>query len=131
MAEIKTWKTDPYVTSQPESAPFWEAAENKELLGKRCRDCGKFHWYPRALCPFCGSLNTEWQPLSGHGRLYAFSTLRRAKPPYTVAYVELDEGPRVLTRLVHVDPSQLAIGTPVHVVFERTPEGRNAPVFSI
>lgn len=130
MAEAETWKTDPYAVAQPESAPFWVAAEKGTFLGKRCTDCGKFHWYPRALCPFCGSPNTEWQALSGEGHLYAFSTLRRAKPPYTVAYVELKEGPRVLARLVNVDPGRLHIGAPVHVVFERTPEGRNAPVFT-
>lgn len=131
MAESETWKTDPYVANQPESMPFWAAAEKGELLGKRCADCGQFHWYPRAVCPLCGSLKTEWQALSGLGRLYAFSTLRRARPPYTVAYVELEEGPRVLARLVDVDPGTLAIGTPVHVAFERMPEGRNAPVFTI
>lgn len=130
MAEIEHWAADPYVANQPENVPFWAAAEKQELLGKRCRDCGKFHWVPRAICPFCGSANTEWQTLSGRGRLYAFSTLRRARPPYTVAYVELEEGPRVLTRLVNVDPAALAIDMAVHVVFERTPEGRNAPVFT-
>lgn len=130
MAETENWPTDPYVANQPENVPFWAAAEKQELLGKCCRDCGKFHWYPRAICPFCGSANTEWQALSGRGHVYAFSTLRRARPPYAVAYVELAEGPRVLTRLVDVNPATLAIGMAVHVVFERMPEGRNAPVFT-
>lgn len=131
MMTAEDLKADPYVAGQPESLPFWLAAERGEFLGKRCTDCAKFHWYPRCMCPFCGSSQTEWTPLSGKGRLYAFSTLRRAEPPYTVAYVELAEGPRMLTRLVNVDLASLQIGMPVQVAFERTGEGRKIPVFSV
>lgn len=121
---------DPFVAAQPESLPFWQAAERGEFLGKRCVDCGKFHWYPRCVCPFCGG-GTGWQPMSGLGRLYAFSTLRRASPPYTVAVVELDEGPRMLTRLMDANPESLKIGVPVRVYFTRTEEGRKIPAFKI
>ena len=83
------FRDDPFVASNPENLPFWQAAEEGRLLGKRCTDCGRHHWYPRCICPFCGSANTAWVPLSGRGSIHAFSTLRRASPPYTVAYVEL------------------------------------------
>jgi len=131
MMSAEDLKADPYVAGQPESLPFWLAAERGEFLGKRCMDCAKFHWYPRCLCPFCGSGRTEWTPLSGKGRLYAFSTLRRAQPPYTVAYVELAEGPRMLTRMVDVDPALLRIAMPVQAAFERTGDGRKIPVFRV
>lgn len=130
MMQADELKADPFVAAQPESLPFWLAAERGELLGKRCVDCGKFHWYPRCVCPFCGG-STEWQPMSGHGRLYAFSTLRRASPSYTVAHVELEEGPRMLTRLLDADPQTLKIGMPVRVEFTRTEEGRKVPVFRV
>lgn len=121
---------DPFVAAQPESLPFWQAAERGELLGKRCVECSKFHWYPRSVCPFCSG-DTEWQPISGHGRIYAFSTLRRASPPYIVAIVELDEGPRMLTRLMDADAQSLKIGMPVRVRFTSTGEGRQIPVFDV
>ena len=72
---------DPFVAALPENLPFWQAAEAGRLLGKRCTDCGRHHWYPRGICPFCGSANTAWVPLSGRGSIHAFSTLRRASPP--------------------------------------------------
>ncbi len=103
------FQDDPYVAANPENLPFWQAAEEGRFVGKTCSDCGKFHWYPRAVCP----------------------TLRRASPPYTVAYVQLAEGPMVLTNLVDMSDTPLAIGLPVQVVFRRTEDGRNAPKFTL
>ena len=102
------FQDDPFVAAHPENLPFWQAAEEGRLLGKRCGDCGQHHWYPRLVCPFCGSANTAWVPLSGQGRIHAFSTLRRASPPYTVAYVELAEGPTLLTNLVDMAEADLS-----------------------
>lgn len=127
---LNAFADDPYVSSNPENLPFWQAAEEGRLLGKACRDCGKFHWYPRTICPFCRSTATQWTPLSGRGKVYAFSTLRRAPLPYTVAYVQLDEGPMLLTNLVDMEEAGLHIGLPVQVVFRRTDDGRNAPKFT-
>ncbi len=124
------FQDDPFVAAHPENLPFWRAAEEGRLLGKRCSDCGQHHWYPRLVCPFCGSANTAWVPLSGQGRIHAFSTLRRASPPYTVAYVELAEGPTLLTNLVDMAEAAMQIGAPVQVVFCRTEEGRQAPKFT-
>lgn len=121
---------DPYVQALPESRPFWAAAAEGRLLGKRCTKCSQHHWYPRAICPFCGSDQTEWVALSGRGRIHAFSTLRRAEPPYTVAYVELEEGPKMLTNLVDMAEADMQIGRAVRVVFRRTPQGRDAPKFT-
>jgi hypothetical protein len=125
-----TWTDDPNVAAQPENRPFWQAAEEGRLLGKACKACGRFHWIPRVVCPFCRSTDTHWLPLSGRGEVYACSTLRRADPPYTVAYVRLAEGPTLLTNLVDMAESQMHIGAAVQVVFRRTEDGRMAPKFS-
>jgi uncharacterized protein len=127
---MNSFLDDPYVAASPECRPFWEAAEQGQFFGKQCGDCVKFHWYPRILCPFCGSARTEWAPLSGRGTVYAYSTLRRADTPYTVAYVQLAEGPMLLTNLVGITSSDMSIGMPVEVVFQRTEEGRTAPKFT-
>jgi len=121
---------DPYVAASPEALPFWQAAQQGRFLGKACSDCERFHWYPRAICPFCGSARTVWKPLSGAGQVYAFSTLRRADPPYTVAYVQLAEGPVVLSNLVDLGDTAPTIGLPVRVVFRPTAQGRSAPKFT-
>ena len=68
--------------------------------------------------------------MSGRGTVYAFSTLRRANPVYTVAYVQLEEGPVMLTNLIG-PVEDIAIGQAVSVVFRRTEDGRNAPKFEV
>ncbi|MGE0798451.1 MAG: Zn-ribbon domain-containing OB-fold protein [Lautropia sp.] len=120
---------DPYVQAQPESLPFWQAAARGQLVSRRCLSCARVHWYPRAICPFCHGA-TEWVPLSGRGTLYAFSTLQRARPPYTVAYVTLAEGPTMMTNLVDLGASAPTLGMPLRVVFRATEEGRAVPKFT-
>ncbi len=128
MAE--NWNDDPYVAAHPENLPFWQATEEGRLMGRACKACGQVHWYPRVVCPFCRSADTHWVELSGRGEVYAFSTLRRASPPYTVAYVQLAEGPTMLTNLVDMAESDMRIGAAVKAVFRRTEDGRMAPKFT-
>lgn len=112
----------------PETEPFWSAAAEGRLLLRRCTRCRKVVWYPRALCPHCGSLDTEWFEGSGRGTVYTFTIIRkgggpyRGAGPYVLAYVDLDEGPRVLTNIVGVDPSHVVIGMALKAVFEPTDE---------
>ncbi|WP_082525235.1 zinc ribbon domain-containing protein [Mesorhizobium sp. Root102] len=40
--------------------PFWQAAREGRFLIKHCSSCGRAHWHPRQLCPFCFSAETEW-----------------------------------------------------------------------
>jgi uncharacterized OB-fold protein len=112
-----------------DTKPFWEAAAQGRFLIKRCLACGQPHWYPRALCPFCFSERTEWQPASGGGVIYSYSVMRRATPPYVVAFVTLDEGPTMLTNIVACDPDSLTIGQKVRVVFRPTDGSLLVPVF--
>ena len=131
MSDSPSVRDDPYVAASPENLPFWQAAEEARLLGKTCQECSKVHWVPRSVCPFCGSSRLGWAPLSGRGAVHAWSTLRRADPPYTVAYVQLAEGPIMLTNLVDLGSQEPWIGMPVGVVFQRTEDGRSAPKFTV
>jgi len=121
---------DPYVSANPELLVFWEAAARHELLVKTCKQCARAHWYPRMFCPFCSSEDTEWRAASGRGKIYAFSEVVRAEPPYVLAYVRLDEGPVLLTNLVDCDPESLKIDQEVKVLFRPAQEGRSFPVFT-
>lgn len=119
----------------PETREFWEATAQGRLLLKRCLDCGSVIWYPRALCPECGSLRTEWFEAAGRGRVYSYTVNHRGQgayagaAPYVLAYVELDEGPRVMTNLVEAGEEELAVGLPVEVTFHDTGEGSALPRF--
>ena len=117
-------------TPTPETQPFWDAAAKGTLIVKRCAACGKSHHYPRPMCPFCGSDRTEWKDATGQGVIYSFSVMRRAAPPYVIAYVTLDEGPTIMTGLVDCDFDALRIGQPVRVVFARSDGGPPVPMFT-
>ena len=112
-----------------ETQAFWDATAEHRFLLRRCTACGFAIWYPRALCPDCGSVDTEWVEASGRGTIYTFSTTRRGQgrwrdvTPYVLAYVELEEGPRVLTNIVGADPDTLRIGQAVEVTWDDTGEG--------
>ena len=112
-----------------ETEPFWNAARERRFVVPTCGACSKAHWYPRAVCPFCGAERIEWCAASGHGTIYSFSVMRRAKEPYAVAYVTLAEGPTMLTNIVDCDFDKLRIGQPVAVVFQETEGGPPVPMF--
>jgi len=108
--------------------PYWAAAREGRLLLKRCGACGKVHYYPRPLCPFCMSGDTEWLEATGDGTLYSWSVERRANPPYAIAFVALREGPTLMTNIVDCDLDALSIGQPVRLAFE-TRDDQPVPVF--
>jgi uncharacterized protein len=114
----------------PETQAFWDGAAQGKLLIKKCRGCGEVHYYPRALCPFCGSDATEWQAAAGTGTLYSYSVMRRAEVPYAIAYVTLDEGVTMMTNLVDCDFDRLKIGQRMKVVFTPTDGGAPVPTFT-
>ncbi|MDR2858382.1 MAG: zinc ribbon domain-containing protein [Novosphingobium sp.] len=94
----------------PEMREFWQAAAENRLLFKRCKACSRAHYYPRALCPFCQSSETEWWPSSGRGTIYSYSVARREAIPCAPVVVELEDGIRLTSVVVHADLDALHIG---------------------
>lgn len=123
-------RTIPAPLPHPETQAFWDAAGSGRFLIRTCSECGRAHWYPRSICPFCCSSRTEWVTASGAGRIYSYSVMRRADPPYAIAYVTLAEGPTMLTNLVDCDFDALAIGQPVRLVFSPSDGGPPVPTFT-
>jgi uncharacterized OB-fold protein len=117
--------------SNPETRRFWEAAAEGEYLLKTCRGCGETHYYPRALCPFCLSAETEWTPSKGQGEIYSYSSTRRDGTLHIIAYVTLDEGPTVLTNIVGSEADRIRIGARVKLKFQAGPDGRALPMFEL
>jgi uncharacterized OB-fold protein len=123
-------RTIPAPPVNPDTKPFWDAAADGRLLVKRCEACGELHYYPRALCPFCGSDRTAWQPVSGRGTIYSYSVFRRAPVPYAIAYVTLEEGPTMMTNIVDGDLDAIRIGQRVRVRFVPADGGPPVPMFA-
>jgi len=120
----------------PESAPYWLALKENRLILKHCRDCGRHHFYPRALCPHCHSDALEWRDARGTGSIYSFTIARRpagpafkADAPYVVAVVELDEGARMMTNIVTEHVEAVRIGQRVAVAFEAATDEITLPKF--
>ena len=128
MADAKERKLSPPAVSA-ETQAYWDAAARGKLLVKKCTSCGQAHHYPRTICPFCFSDKTEWIEASGKGTIYSFSIMRVAKPPYAIAYVTLEEGPRLMTNIVDADFDALRIGQKVAVTFVETEPGLPVPFF--
>ena len=120
---------DPYVSAYPEVQAFWQAADQGRFLLPRCGSCGKFHWFPRAHCPFCHSSDMKWIDASGSASLYSFTVMQRSGKPLFLAYVELAEGPVILSNVVECESASLVIGMPLRVAWQVTPPGRQVPVF--
>jgi uncharacterized OB-fold protein len=124
------FESDAYAAAYPETRPFWEAAAEGRLLVKACRACGRAHWYPKVVCPFCRSTDLEWRQASGRGTVYTYSVMRRVEVPYVLAYVTLEEGPTLMTNIVDCDVDAVRIGQAVQVRFRPAPQGRSVPVFA-
>ncbi len=119
-----------------ETRPYWEGAGRGELVLQRCTDCGAVQHRPRALCVSCLSDGIEHFVASGRGTVHTFTVTNQngAPPfrnacPYVFAYVELEEGPRLLTNVVGCDPGDVRIGMAVQVELVDTGEGLGVPRF--
>lgn len=118
---------DPSINMETEA--YWQAANDGKLLVKRCNACGQIHFYPRAICPECFSSDTAWVEATGKGRIYSYSVTRRAKVPYAIAYITLEEGVTMLSNIVEADLDGLEVNMPVEVTFVQTENGQALPVF--
>ena len=114
----------PRPTIGPDNAPFWQGCRAHCLLLPFCRACGKPHLPPGPVCPFCFGDDIEWRPASGRGRISTFTRVHKAwfpafadEVPYNVVQVELDEGPRLTSRLVDTRERPIVIGQRVEAVF--------------
>ena len=98
----------PVPVPTPETQPFWDGCAAGELRIQRCTDCSTAFFYPRPICPACGSVNVEWFTASGRATLYSYVINHRPAPgfeddgPYAIAVVQLAEGPRMMTSLIGV-----------------------------
>ena len=126
---------------EPHTQHYWDGVRDGELRYQHCGACDEVVFTPRAHCTLCGgSGDLSWRTSKGEGAVYTFSVVRQNRNPrfadlgaYAVAYVDLDEGFRVLSNVVGVeDPTRdIACGMRVRVAFEEQDEGEYPiPVFT-
>jgi uncharacterized OB-fold protein len=110
-----------------DTQPFWQATKDHELRYQQCDDCDTVVFYPRRHCTGCLGSSLTWKTSAGQGTVYTYSIVRqayhpffRSRVPYAIAWIDLDEGPRLLSNVVGIeDPiNDLAIGQRVKVTWE-------------
>ena len=119
----------------PETQHYWDGAKAGELRLQRCTDCGHIYFPPRPFCPTCGSRAVEVITASGRGRLFSYVINHLPSPgftpPFAIAVVELEEGPRLMSNIVGCPqtPEALQIDMPLEVTFERLTDEITLPQF--
>ncbi len=110
---------------------YEEFLSERRIMGTKCRRCGDLSVPPRVICASCHGTEMEWAEFKGEGRLAAFTSIFIAPPsmaeegfgrnnPYVSGVVELEEGPRVVARIIDVDarsPETIKVGLPVKADF--------------
>ena len=137
MSEEKKVYNKPLPEFRPETKPFWDAAKEHRLVIPRSRETGEFFFYPRALSPGEDmSDDIEWVESEGRGKVWTFSIHHmgpskayKGEPPYVVALIEMEEGVKMMSNVVDVDPNEVSIGMDVQVVFDDVTDEVTLPKF--
>ena len=92
---------------------FQQALAKGLFLIQQCKECGRHVFYPRAVCPHCGEPELKWVEATGRGVVHSTSVVHQkpeAGGDYNVSVIELDEGPRLMSRVMDVDPDKVKVG---------------------
>jgi len=105
--------------------PFWTAAKAHRIEIQRCDDCGAYRFPPEYGCAACSSMKYTWTEVSGRAELYTWTAVYppllpyfAERAPWPLAFVQLEEGPRMATNLPGIDLSDYEIGMALQAAFE-------------
>lgn len=99
---------------QPEMEYLRHLAQGVFKIQRSC-STGRYVFYPRVAAPVTGETDLEWVEPSGRGVVYAVTVINQRPPaaPYNVVLVDLEEGPRMMSRVDGVPPEAVHIGMAV------------------
>ena len=119
----------------PETAHYWEGARRGELRLQRCNACAHAYFPPRPFCPECSSRDVSVFRASGKAKLYSYVISHMKSPGYTppfaIAVVELEEGPRMMSNILDCEqtPEALVLDMPLEVTWEKLTDEITLPQF--
>ena len=119
----------------PETQHFWDGMKRGELLLQRDKDTGEVYFPPRPIVPGTGSTNIEVFKASGKAILYSYvihaNPAPGFTPPYAIAVVQLEEGPRMMTNIVDCPqtPEALVLDMPLELVPTELDDTITLPLF--
>ena len=128
----------PLPVPDPLTKHYWDSVKAHAMQIQKCGACSTFVFYPRSVCPHCGSRKLHWTAVSGKGKVYGFTISYQknmpafgADAPYAIAVVELEEGARLMTNLVGIepDPEKIKVGMDVIVQYDDVTDAISLPKF--
>jgi uncharacterized OB-fold protein len=124
----------PRPSTNQDNAFFFDGAWAGKLLIQRCGGCGVLQHPPTPVCPRCGSFERGAVEPSGRGHVYSFVVnhhppVRGFEYPLVVALVELEEGVRLVTNLVGIEPADVRIDLPVELELVPVDDELTLPMF--
>ena len=107
-------------------ARFWRKIPQRyNLIGTRCRTCGRHFFPPRSFCPDCRrSGDIVEHRFRGTGAVVTHTVVRTASEqfeqltPYVLAIIALDEGPKITAQII-CTPDEVYKGMRVKPTFRR------------
>ncbi len=134
MMSESNWIPEP----SDETRPFFDGAAQGRLRLQACTNCGRWSYPLMTLCGECGSGEIEWRDTCGRGTVFSHARLMRPyhprhqdRLPLVLAQVDIEEGLRLMTNIIDIDPAQVRVGQAVEVAFETFEDGGILPVFKI
>jgi len=118
------------------TAPYWQAASEGRLVVQECGSCGRLTHPPLPACPRCHGRDLGWRAVSGTGTVYSYTIVRHpthfafaGQIPYTIALVELTEGPWLISAITGCEPAEVHAGMPVRATFRQLTDAVTLPYF--
>ena len=120
---------------------FYDAFENKKIIGNKCPECEKVFVPPRKICGECNKiikLEKNWVDLPNTGRLLNYTITyyrvsdragRKTKNPQSIGIVQIDgSNTAIISRLLKISPEELEIGMKVKIEWEEKPQGNPSDI---
>ena len=110
--------------------PFWESLREHRVKVQKCSGCSAFRYVPKEICSKCLSTDYVWAPIRPTGEVYTYTIVHRAPTaayqadaPYALVHVAMDDGFRMIARMINTPPESVRIGQRVKVAYEEiTPQ---------
>ncbi len=124
----------PKPTLTHDNKAFWEGCKEHKLLIQKCNDCGRLQHPPRPICSECHSLDQGHIEASGKGTVHSYMIGERSihplfPPGYNMVLVDLEEGVRIVSTVVDIDPDELDFGMAVTLDFIDEDDEFSLPIF--
>ncbi len=136
MSEVGTEYHKPLPAMRDLTKQFYGWCKQRELRFQRCTNCGAWRHVPREVCAQCGSWQWEWARSSGRGKVFTWTVVKRAMHPafqadvpYAASVIEMEEGVRLVSRVLDCGPDDLEMDMPVAVAFEDVSPEVTLPLF--